>query len=136
MSEMTINHIGVAVPNIADFLKKNEVLYAGFSKGPLIVNELQGVNEMFITDGTTVLELLEPSSDSSPIAGFLKRNRSGGLIHIGMDVDNLEAAIQRIEESGGKLVVEPVPDIAFDKRRIAFVVLNGQLTELIERRKG
>jgi len=133
---MTINHIGVAVPNIADFLKKNEVLYASFSKGPLIVNESQGVNEMFITDGTTVLELLEPSSDSSPIAGFLKRNRSGGLIHIGMDVDNLEAAIRRIEESGGKVVVEPVPDIAFDRRRIAFVVLNGQLTELIERRKS
>jgi methylmalonyl-CoA/ethylmalonyl-CoA epimerase len=133
MFEAKINHIGVAVPNIAEFLERNEALYSSFSRGPVIVNGLQEVKEMFISDGKTVLELLEPNSETSPVAGFLKRNRAGGLIHIALDVDDLEGAIKRVEDSGGKVVVAPTPDVAFPGRRIAFVFLNGQLTELIER---
>jgi hypothetical protein len=30
------------------------------------------------------------------------------------------------------LLVGPVPDVAFDERRIAFVFLGGQVTELVE----
>ena len=134
MSEMKINHIGVAVPSIDEFLEKNKALYGDFSRGPLISNETQGVREMFITDGKTVLELLEPSSEGSPLTGFLKKNRMGGLVHIALDVDSLEAAIQRVVQAGGKVIVEPVPDVAFEQRRIAFVVLNGHMTEFIERR--
>ena len=133
MSTLKINHIGVAVPSIVDFLERNQVLYSGFSRGPLIVNATQGVNEMFITDGKTVLELLEPASEASPIAGVLKRSRSGALVHIALDVDDLERTLHSVEESGGRAIVGPVPDIAFGERRIAFVLLNGHVTELIER---
>src|SRR5437773_20950 len=99
MLKTKVNHIGMAVPNIQDFLEKNHVLYAAFSKGPLISNDTQGVREMFITDGTTVIELLEPTSDTSRITGFLKRNRFGGLIHVGLDVEDLERAIRSVEAS-------------------------------------
>jgi hypothetical protein len=30
------------------------------------------------------------------------------------------------------LVIAPIPDVAFQERRIAFVYLGGQVTELIE----
>ena len=136
MSEKRINHVGMAVPSIADFLEKNAVLYGGFSRGPLIVNEVQGVNEMFISDGVVVLELLEPSSDASPLAGFLKRNRQGGLVHVALDVDHMETALKQIEDAGGKVVVPPTADVAFPGRRIAFIVLNGHVTEFIERPTG
>ena len=125
----------MVVPSIGEYLEKNAVIYAGFSRGPLIVNSVQKVREMFISDGHTVIELLEPDGESSPIAGFLKRNRAGGLVHLALDVDNLEATLREIENSGGKVVLEPTPDIAFQGRRIAFAVLNGQITEFIERRK-
>jgi methylmalonyl-CoA/ethylmalonyl-CoA epimerase len=131
-SRMKVNHIALAVPSIHEFLTSNQFLYGDFSRGPLIVNETQDVREMFITDGSTVFELLEPMSDKSPVMGFLKRNRSGGLIHVAFDVEDLSAAIADVERAGGKLIVEPVPDIAFDYRRIAFVILNGQLSEFIE----
>jgi methylmalonyl-CoA/ethylmalonyl-CoA epimerase len=131
-----INHIGMAVPSIAEFLERNEALYSGFSRGPLIVNEVQKVREMFISDGNIVLELLEPSCETSPISGFLKRNRAGGLIHIALEVHDLESALRRVEDSGGKVILAPTPDIAFQGRRIAFVVLSGQVTELIEQAGG
>jgi methylmalonyl-CoA/ethylmalonyl-CoA epimerase len=129
---MTVNHIGMAVPSIDEFLTKNELLYGQFRRGPMIVNDVQDVREMFFTDGRIVVELLEPMSDRSPLTGFLRRNRGGGLVHVAFDVPDLAVALDDVRRAGGRVVVEPVPDIAFDQRRIAFVMLNGQLSELIE----
>ena len=129
---MKVNHVAMVVPGINEFLKANDAIYGGLSRGPLIVNEVQDVREQFITDGKVVIELLEPISDASPVRAFLKRNRWGGLVHLAFDVQHLETALQQVIQAGGKVVVEPVPDIAFAQRRIAFVMLNGILTELIE----
>ena len=37
-----------------------------------------------------------------------------------------------VTTAGGRLVVAPVPDMAFHERRIAFVYFGGQITELVE----
>lgn len=123
----------MAVPSIEEFLRRHEVLYGEFEKGPVVVNERQRVREMFITDGGTVLELLEPLDRQSPIVEFLERNGGGGLVHVAIEVDDLDDAIMRIRQAGGRVVVGPEPDVAFDERRIAFVFLHDQITELIER---
>lgn len=128
----SINHFGMAVPSIADFLEKNSVLYSKFKHGQIIVNETQNVREMFITDGCHVIELLEPLAENSPLDGFLAKKSSGGLIHIALDVRCLDEAIADVKSQGGRLIMNPTPDIAFDYRRIAFVHLDGQITELIE----
>jgi methylmalonyl-CoA/ethylmalonyl-CoA epimerase len=127
-----INHVGLAVRDIETFLRKTTPLYEGFSRGPLIVNERQKVREIFVTDGATTIELLEPLGEGSPLQAFLNRTPTGGLIHLALEVTDLEAAIARVTAAGGRLVVAPVPDVAFNERRIAFVYLGGQITELIE----
>jgi methylmalonyl-CoA/ethylmalonyl-CoA epimerase len=127
-----INHVGLAVPDIEAFLRKTTPLYEGLARGPLIVNERQRVRELFLTDGATTIELLEPLAEGSPLQGFLSKNRAGGLIHVALDVVDLDAAISRVTAAGGRLLVGPVPDVAFDERRIAFVYLGGQVTELVE----
>ena len=106
----TINHVGLAVPDIEAFLRKTNPLYEGFSRGPMIVNERQKVRELYMTDGATTVELL----------------------HLALEVADLDAAIARVNAAGGRLVVVPVRDVAFNERRIAFVYLGGQVTELIE----
>jgi methylmalonyl-CoA/ethylmalonyl-CoA epimerase len=98
----------------------------------MIVNERQKVRELYVTDGTTTVELLEPLGAGSPLQAFLNRNPAGGLIHLAFEVTDLDAAIARITAAGGRLVVGPVPDVAFNERRIAFVYLGGQVTELVE----
>ena len=127
-----INHVGLAVPDIAAFLRKTTPLYEGFSCGPMIVNERQKVREVFMTDGATTVELLEPLGGGSPLQAFLNRNPNGGLIHLALEVTDLEAAIASVTAAGGRLVVAPVADVAFHERRIAFVYLGGQVTELVE----
>src|SRR5262245_15500318 len=127
-----INHVGLAVPNMEAFLRKTTPLYEGFSRGPMIVNERQKVRELYLTDGATTVELLEPLGEGSPLQAFLNRNPAGGLIHLAFEVTDIDAAIARITAAGGRLVVGPVPDVAFNERRIAFVYLGGQVTELVE----
>jgi methylmalonyl-CoA/ethylmalonyl-CoA epimerase len=127
-----INHVGLAVPDIEAFLRKTTSLYEGFARGPVIVNERQRVRELYITDGATTIELLEPLEEGSPLQAFLNRNPAGGLIHLAVEVIDLDATIARVKAAGGRLVVAPVPDVAFDERRIAFVYLGGQITELVE----
>jgi methylmalonyl-CoA/ethylmalonyl-CoA epimerase len=128
----TINHVGLAVPDIETFLRKTNPLYEGFSRGPMIVNERQKVRELYMTDGATTVELLEPLGEGSPLRAFLNRNPTGGLVHLALEVADLDAAIARVKAAGGLLVVVPVRDVAFNERRIAFVYLGGQVTELIE----
>jgi methylmalonyl-CoA/ethylmalonyl-CoA epimerase len=127
-----IEHVGLAVPSIEAFLRRATPLYGALTRGPLIVNETQKVREVRLTDGATTIELLEPLEEGSPLRAFLNRNRAGGLIHVGLEVVGLEAAIARVKAAGGGLLVGPIPDVAFGGRRIAFVHLGGQVTELIE----
>jgi len=127
-----INHVGFAVPDIETFLRTCAPLYERFSRGALITNERQGVRELFLTDGATTIELLEPLREDSPLRAFLNRNPAGGLLHLALEVVDLDAAIAAVVAAGGRLVVAPVPDVAFQERRIAFVYLGGQITELIE----
>ena len=127
-----INHVGLAVPDIEAWLRKTEPLYGGLERGPLIVNERQNVRELCLSDGSTTVELLEPLSESSPLRGFLQKNRYGGLVHLALDVVDLDEAIARVTAAGGRVLAGPVPDVAFEERRIAFVLLAGQVTELVE----
>jgi methylmalonyl-CoA epimerase len=52
------------------------------------------------------IELLEPSSPDSVIARFLDK-RGPGLHHIALRVDDLSAAIGRLQAAGAKLLNEP-----------------------------
>jgi len=128
-----LNHVGIAVPSIDRYLDAQRSLLGAFARTPPLDNPAQRVRELFITDGKAVLELLEPLAPGSPLDGFLRRNRQGGLIHLAFDVADLDAELGRIEAAGGTIVTRPVPDIAFQGRRIAFAVLGGHLAELVER---
>jgi methylmalonyl-CoA/ethylmalonyl-CoA epimerase len=132
-SSPSLNHVALAVPSIERFLRTHHPLLGGFSRGAPFANARQRVNELFLTDGKATLELLEPHGAGSPLEGFLRRNRAGGLYHLAFDVGDLDAELERIAAAGGIRVSGPVPDVAFQERRIAFVVIDGQLAELIER---
>jgi methylmalonyl-CoA/ethylmalonyl-CoA epimerase len=129
----SLNHVGVAVPSIEKFLNENRLFYEGFERGPLLENSQQSVRQMFLTDGKVRLELLEPLRRPSPLDAFLTKHPRGGLIHLAFDVDQLDTVLTQVEADGGWIIVPPAPDVAFDNRRIAFVVMGGQVAELIER---
>ena len=134
MEVKKLSHLGVAVESIdaqVGFFK--DVLGLEFT-GTEIVED-QKVKVAFLTVGESRIELIEPTSDDSPVRKFL--DKKGGrttIHHVAYEVDNLEAAIAEAMEKGMRMIDEE-PRIGAGGVRIAFVhpkTASGILTELCE----
>jgi methylmalonyl-CoA/ethylmalonyl-CoA epimerase len=83
--------------------------------------------------GESRIELLEPTSDDSPISKFLEK-RGGGIHHIAVEVDDIKAALEKLRSQGARLIDE-VPRIGAEGCLVAFVhpgSTGGVLLELVE----
>ncbi|XP_062060983.1 methylmalonyl-CoA epimerase, mitochondrial isoform X2 [Lepus europaeus] len=76
-----LNHVAIAVPDLekATAFYKN-ILGAQVSE-PVPLPE-HGVSVVFVNLGNTKMELLHPLGSDSPIAGFLQKNKAGGMHHV------------------------------------------------------
>ncbi|MFW9789508.1 MAG: methylmalonyl-CoA epimerase [Candidatus Thorarchaeota archaeon] len=132
MSVEKISHIGIAVESIEKWLGfYKDVLGLEFG-GSEEVKE-QKVRVAFLKIGESQIELLEPTSDDSPIAKFLKK-RGGGIHHIAVEVDDIEVALARHRKAGAQLI-DNEPRIGAHNMRMAFVhpkASGGVLLELCE----
>ncbi len=133
MSFKKVDHVAIAVPNLEDAIQ----LYTSIlGKGPEHLEEVadQKVRAAFFGVGETNLELLFPTAVESPITNFLQKNPKGGLHHICLEVENLEAHLEKLKAQGIKLIDEK-PRIGAHNKRIAFVhpkSTGGVLIELSE----
>lgn len=81
-----LNHVAIAVPD----LEKATALYRdvlGAQVSATLPLPEHGVSTVFVELGNTKLELLHPLGEKSPIAGFLQKNKSGGMHHICIEVN-------------------------------------------------
>jgi acyl carrier protein/aminoglycoside N3'-acetyltransferase/catechol 2,3-dioxygenase-like lactoylglutathione lyase family enzyme len=96
-------------------------------------NVRQGVRFAFVqvNDGLSV-EILAPlGSGDSPIGRHLAQG--GGVYHLCYAVADLDQALLAAKKHGARIVAPPVPDIAFDQRRIVFLLhAKLGLLELVE----
>ena len=128
---MKLDHIGIAVRSLAS-AKIYEDL--GLAIEHVETVETQRVKTAFLSVGDSNLELLEPTSDDSPIAKFIEK-RGEGIHHICLRVDDIESHLARLKAEGYRLVNEaPVPGA--HGCRVAFLhpsAGNGVLIELSEK---
>lgn len=126
-----LDHIGIAVKSL-DATKIYETLGLAVQHTEHVPT--QQVNTAFLSVGDANLELLEPTSEDSPIAKFIAR-RGEGIHHICLRVDDIEAHLERLKAEGYRLVNEaPVPGA--HGCRVAFLhpsAGNGVLIELSEK---
>jgi len=127
-----IEHIGIAVKNLnnANFLFRK---LFGVDNYKEEVVESEGVSTSFYMIGETKVELLEATSESSPINKFINK-RGEGVHHIAFEVENIESEIQRLKNEGFKLIND-FPKDGADNKRIAFIHpkdTSGVLIELCQ----
>jgi len=87
-----LNHVAIAVPDIhaaAETYKQK--FNAKVSEA--VPQPDHGVTTVFVDLGNTKIELLEPLGENSPIAGFLAKNPKGGIHHICIEVEDIDAAV-------------------------------------------
>ncbi len=127
-----INHVGIAVKSLDESIP----FYRDMLKMNLCgVEEVaeQKVRVAMFEIGESKIELLEPTSEDSPIAKFLEKNGSG-IHHLAYQVDDVAAAIASLKESGARMIDE-APRNGAHGTRIAFVhpkSSGGILTELCQ----
>jgi methylmalonyl-CoA/ethylmalonyl-CoA epimerase len=129
---MEIEHIGIATHNINDAL--------GFWRDVLGLRVVeteevaeQGVRVAMLPVGEPRVELLESTSEASPVARFLAK-RGPGLHHIAVRVDDIRATLGRLKEQGIRLI-DDVPRTGAGGHLVAFVhpaAAGGVLLELVE----
>ena len=93
MNVLKIDHIGIAVKNLAESAKLYEMLGIA-SAGAEEVAE-QKVKVCFFPVGDSEIELLESTSPDGPIAKYIEKNGEG-IQHMALRVDDLEAALAEL----------------------------------------
>ena len=127
----SIDHIGVAVKSLAAAKGIYERL--GLSLSPEEVVESEQVRVVMVPLGESRMELLEPTSENSVIAKFIAK-RGEGLHHVSLRVPDLQAAVERLKQSGVRLVSNEIK-VGAGGHKYIFVhpsSAGGVLLELVE----
>ena len=100
---MALHHIGFVVGSIEKIVERFARSISAQWDGRIIADPLQGVRVTFLRSTTSpsesLIELVEPSGEKSPVQNFLKRG--GGLHHLCYEVDSLIAQLQLSRSLGG-----------------------------------
>lgn len=127
-----INHIGIAVKSLEEsipfYRDQLSMPFAGIEE---VVE--QKVRVAMLQVGESMIELLEPTSEESPVAKFIEKN-GPGIHHLAYEVSDIEAAIAALMAGGARMIDEK-PRTGAHGSRIAFVhpkSSNGVLTELCQ----
>jgi len=129
---MKIDHIGIATDGIdqaASFYRDS----LGLSIEEIEEVPSQKVRVAMLPVGESRIELLEPTSEDSPISKFLAK-RGPGIHHIAVQVDDIEAALRDLKARGARLIDEQ-PRTGAGGCLVAFIhpsSTGGVLLELVQ----
>ena len=132
MKPSHIEHIGIAVRNLAESVKYYEtVLGLNCYATEEVVD--QKVKTAFFMIGQTKLELLESTDPEGPIGKYIEK-KGEGIHHIAFAVENLASILPEVEANGVQLI-DKTPRKGAEGLQIAFLhpkSTGGVLTELCE----
>lgn len=130
-----VDHIAIAVPKLEDAIPVWAKL-VGLDPAKVTVHEVasEKVRIAMIELPNVHIELLEPTSEESPIAKYLEKNPKGGLHHICLKTDDIDADFKRVVEAGFS-TLNPEPKTTGPGVKVVFMhpkSTTGVLTELRE----
>lgn len=129
-----IHHIGIAVNKLDESVKVYETFLKDLEAEYEEVAS-QKVKVAVLPLGDSRIELLEPTSDESPIAQFMVK-KGPGIHHICIEVDDVKESLKALEEKGYRLIDREPREGAMGMQ-IAFVhpkSTGGVLMELCQKK--
>ncbi len=125
------HHIGYATESIARERHALELL--GYqAEGEPFVDTVQGIAGCFVSGPGPRIELLENLPGEDTLTPWI--NAGVKLYHFAYQVDDMANALKWARSLRAKVIVQPVPAIAFNGRHISFVMLrNGMMLEFIHK---
>lgn len=128
---LRLHHVGIVVADLDAARKTYESL--GFINGELIEVPDQHIVAVVYRAGAGYIELIQPTDAEGPIARYMAK-RGEGMHHVAYAVDDIEAALVRLQAAGVRLIDER-SRTGTHGWRIAFIhpeSCHGVLTELVQ----
>ena len=129
---MKIDHIGIATNGIDD-AARFYIESLGLQIEHVEDIASQKVRVAMLPLGESRVELLEPTSEDSPISKFLAK-RGPGIHHLAVRVQDIRASLAELKEKGARLIDEE-PRTGAGGCLVAFIhpsSTGGVLLELVE----
>ena len=126
-----LNHVAIAVPDLAAATALYRDALGAKVSDPIALPE-HGVTTVFVELPNTKIELLHPLGERSPIAGFLERNRSGGVHHVCYEVDDILSARDRLVSTGMRIIGDGDPKIGAHGKPVLFLHPKDNCGTLVE----
>ena len=134
MTDGRLHHVGFVVASIQAGIKGFRASLTASWDGRIFHDPLQKVHVTFLSTvnpSDAQIELVEPAAGDSPVTAFLQKG--GGLHHLCYEVPALEKALEQAREQKSIIVKRPQPAVAFEGRRIAWILTPQKLlVELLE----
>src|SRR5258706_12085562 len=127
-----ISHLGIAVKNLNEAKEMYRKLLQAEPSEPEFVAE-QKVTVVKFKVGESIIELLEGTSEDSPISRFIEK-KGEGIHHVAYESDNITGDLKRLDSEGFELINKE-PTIGSDNMQIAFIKpksAGGVLTEICQ----
>jgi methylmalonyl-CoA epimerase len=127
-----IDHVGIAVRDLDTAVE----WYRQMFKAEVVHRErieTDGVDEALIKVADSYIQLLQPFTDTSPLAKYMERNGEG-IHHVGYRVDNCDEVLEHVKSEGAR-VVDEHPRTGSRGTTVAFLHPKssfGTLIELVE----
>jgi methylmalonyl-CoA/ethylmalonyl-CoA epimerase len=99
-----LDHLGIAVTDLDAAIAQWIALTGGILMHREVVASQQ-VEVAVITIGALRIELLQPQTESSPIAKFIAR-RGAGIHHLALEAAPAQAELDRLKTAGVQLIDE------------------------------
>ena len=135
MTEIKINHLGVAVASLDEALQfwRDGM---GLELHEVEVVEDQGVRVAMLPIGQSRIELLEATGAETPVGKFIAK-RGPGIHHLCVEVEDIAAKLAELKARGTRLIDE-TPRFGAGGMLVAFVhpaSTGGVLLELTQKAK-
>jgi len=131
MKPLKINHVAIVVQDLDAALSFWQKTF-GLKLDHVEEVPSQKSKVAFLPLGESEIELVQPTTTDSGLAGFLEK-RGEGMHHVCIEVEDIEAALAELKSKGVRLINE-VPE-ELPGRKMAFIhpkAANGVLIELYE----
>ena len=124
-----IDHVAIAVQDL-----EAAIAYYADTFGATVAHrervDSDGVEEALLKVADSYIQLLTPTSDTSPVAKYLEK-KGEGLHHVGYRVADCAVALQSVKDHGGQ-VIDDQPRPGSRGTTVAFIHPKGAFGTLIE----
>jgi len=134
MKILRINHLGIVSKNPSECTNFFQNILGLKHLETEVVSE-QKVSTEILSIENSLLEILSPTEENSPISTFIEK-RGSGIHHIALEVDDLEEWLTYLKLKKIQLIHE-TPKQGVQNTKIAFIhpkSTGGILVELVETR--